>query len=50
MSEQVRVCDCCGEEEECTLASDPYAREIFGEDTEETWWCEDCYTNRCDDI
>lgn len=45
------TCDHCGETKRCTLAVDPFAREIYPDDeNEETWWCYRCFSARADDI
>ncbi len=44
-------CDNCGSERRCRKQQDPYDAEIHPEKPNpETWWCEPCYQNQCDDI
>lgn len=51
MCETMAICSQCGERKFCTLTIDPFMDEVYeGEDTDENWWCEDCYDSRAGDI
>jgi hypothetical protein len=43
-------CDQCGEMKPCDWISDPFIREIYGEQTAPEWWCEDCFDEAADAI
>jgi hypothetical protein len=45
------TCDHCGEVKECELKVDPFIDEVFPEDENPaSWWCDDCYSDRKDDV
>ena len=46
------ICDHCGKEkDDVEMRADPFIRDVYPEDeNEESWWCDECYDNRCDDI
>lgn len=45
------ACHSCGKTKECEFVKDPFVDEVFPEDSNEPkWWCEDCLTERCDDV
>lgn len=51
----ITTCGHCGEVRECQFSQCPFMLEINPEDKDleseaPTWWCESCYSMRCDEI
>lgn len=43
-------CEHCGEVKPCLSAEDPFVADIFPEDeNDESFWCQECWENRCDE-
>lgn len=44
-------CDLCGNRRTVILAPDPYLDEVYPESPNpELWWCQECYSDRKDEV
>jgi len=43
-------CDHCHPVKMCVYASDPYISEVRERETELSYWCDDCYSSRHDEV